>query len=200
MSELEIQSPPGATPLSDEARKGLIPTYITKMGELNELEQKNIQSAVVWLQKKKTKSILEIKFIFELHKKMFGDVWRWAGTQRVSGTNIGVEKHQITTMLGVLLADVKYWLEHNTYPIDEIAVRFHHRLVQIHPFENGNGRHSRLITDLLIEQNGSEPFTWGTKKHDGLLEYQGNRREEYIKALKLADQHKYEQLLLFVRS
>ena len=200
MSKFEIQYATGATLLSDVARKGLISDYITTHAELNELEQKNIQSAHIWLQKNKSKEILEMKFIYELHKKMFGDVWRWAGTQRTSDTNLGADKHQIAIMLGTLLGDTKFWLEQKTYPIDEIAMRFHHRLVHIHPFENGNGRHSRLIADILLEQHGETAFSWGTKKYDGPLETKSNRRDKYIAALKLADNHQYDELLDFVRS
>jgi Fic-DOC domain mobile mystery protein B len=86
----------------------------------------------------------------------------WAGQFRKTPRNIGVDACQIGPMLRQLLDDVRYWVEHQTYAPDEIAVRFHHRLVWIRPFPNGNGRSSRLAADLLITQLGSERFSWGS--------------------------------------
>lgn len=185
--------------MNDE-REGLIPDYITTHGELNELEQDNIQSAILWAQKKKSGDILDTGFVYELHRQMFNKVWRWAGKSRVSGKNIGVDWHLISTQLGQLLTDASYWIENQTYSWDDIAARFHHRLVQIHAFPNGNGRHARLMTDLLLETNGQTPFSWGIKLGSTPLEVESDKRREYIAALKAADQHKYDLLLKFVRS
>ena len=127
---------------------------------------------------------------------MYGHVWRWAGQYRSSGKNIGVDAYRIPTDLRQLLHDCRYWIEHGTYDADEIAARFHHRLVQIHPYPNGNGRHARLATDLLLRSMGYEPFSWG----GGDLLDQGEIRARYITALQAADKHDIAPLLAFVRS
>ena len=132
-----------------------------------------------------------------LHQKMFGKVWRWAGTFRRSGKNIGVDWVQIPVHLHTLLQDVRYWVEHKTYPSDEIALRFHHKLVWIHLFPNGNGRHGRLMTDILLKDIfKQEPFTWNIKN----IDVGDNVRSFYLKALRAADQGDYTMLLEFVRS
>ena len=200
MTIFEIKYPPGATPLNDEERAGLIPDYIATHGELNELEQKNIQSAMLWFQKKRTTKILDQGFVYELHKQMFKEVWRWAGRIRTSGKNIGIDWHQISTQLKLLIDDTKFWIENDTYTWDEIATRFHHQLVHIHIFPNGNGRHARFITELLLESHGQKPFTWGIYNNPTPLETESERRKEYIAALIAADAGSYGLLLKFVRS
>ena len=200
MTKLEISYPSGATPLDPDEREGLIPDYITTQGELNELEQKNIQQANLWVKKRRPVEPLDPGFAYELHKQMFNQVWKWAGRTRTSGKNIGIDWHQISTQVAQLLADTKYWLEHKTFPVDEVAARFHHRLVQIHAFPNGNGRHARLLTDLVLETNGQEPFSWGMKMGQTPMETEGKRRQEYIAALRAADKNDYKPLMVFVRS
>jgi len=140
--------------------------------------------------------ILSEEFIRALHKRMFGDVWKWAGSHRQSERNIGIDAYRIANELGALPGDVKYWIEHETYPPDEIAIRFHHCLVAIHPFPNGNGRHARLMADLLIELLDGEPFSWG----GGHLTDVGNLRMRYVAALQAADKHDIAALLEFARS
>ena len=127
---------------------------------------------------------------------MIGDVWHWAGKFQRTGKNIGTEAYRITPELAAMFDDVRYWVECNTYGSDEIAVRFHHRLVSIHAFANGNGRHARLMADLLIEQLGGEPFSWG----GGRLTDEGELRRLYIAALKAADNHDPGPLIAFARS
>ena len=200
MGKLEIKYPKGATPLSDEELQGLLPDYITTREELNELEQKNIQAALLWLRRKHPKDVLVPEFTYDLHKRMFGDIWRWAGKARATEKNIGIDPSLIATELWNLLSDTRYWIVHQTYSWDEIAVRFHHRLVKIHIFPNGNGRHSRLITDLLLEVNHQAPFTWGSKNNPSPLEVEGKRRQEYIQSLIKADKGDYQPLIHFVRS
>lgn len=200
MTPFEITYPPGATPLDPDEIAGLIPDYITTQAELNELEQKNIQEAVVWAQNRRSSDVLNLGFINELHRRMFGQVWKWAGKARTSGKNIGIEWSQIATQLAQLLADTKYWIEHESFPTDEIAARFHHRLVQIHAFANGNGRHARLMTDLLLGELGHAPFSWGMRTSKSPIETAGVRRQEYIAALQAADRNDYSLLLKFVKS
>jgi Fic-DOC domain mobile mystery protein B len=190
--------PRGATPLDPEEMAGLKLRHITARGELNRWEQENISEAMDWLDKRKNKTeILAEEFIKKLHEKMFYKVWTWAGSFRRSKKNIGVDWTRIGVDLRQLLDDVQYWIEHKTYPADEIAARFHHRLVFIHPFTNGNGRHSRLMADILLaDVLGQKPFTWG----NGDLIAKGNVRNRYVDALILADRQDYSKLLEFVRS
>ncbi len=184
-----------ATLLTEEEREELIPTYITLRSELNEAEQANILAAQKWAFTRK-RDILDERFLAQLHKRMFGRVWRWAGTFRRTARNIGVEAYRIPTDLHQLLEDIRYWIENSTYKSDEIAARFHHRLVQIHPFPNGNGRHARLATDLLLTRMNRPRFTWGRVN----LADPGETRQQYINALRAAEQHDISPLLLFVRS
>jgi Fic-DOC domain mobile mystery protein B len=183
------------TPLTAEEREQLIPAYITLRHELNEAEQINIGQALRWTTARK-RDVLDQNFLRQLHKRMFGDVWRWAGQYRTSARNIGVDAYRIAMDVRQAIGDACYWIEHKTYPPDEIAVRFSHRLVAIHPFPNGNGRFSRLIGDLLAQQLGQEPFTWGRAN----LVDAGETRARYIEALRAADNHDIKPLLLFARS
>lgn len=184
-----------ATPLTPDERNSLIPTYVTLRGELNELEQQNIADADRWSFGRKRK-VLSTAFLLGLHRRMFSRVWRWAGKYRRSERNLGIDSYRIETELHQLLDDVRYWIDHQTYPSDEIAVRFHHRLVSIHPFPNGNGRWSRLAADLLSVSLGGERFTWGSAN----LQTPSDVRRTYIAALKAADNHDVEPLLAFARS
>lgn len=195
MNDLFAQ-PDDATPLTPEEQEGLKQTWITTRADLNEAEQINIDEAVAWTAKLGDREILTEEFVFDLHKRMFGDVWTWAGTRRNTGKNIGVDPPQIYIRLGGLLKDARFWIQGAIYPPDEIAMRLHHGLVFVHPFPNGNGRHARLIADLLISQLGSEPFSWG----GGTLQEIGEVRENYIHALRQADNHDFGELLAFARS
>lgn len=181
--------------MTPDDRKGLIPSDIAYRSELNRAEQENIARAQDWALSRR-RNLLTEKFVKDLHGRMFGDVWRWAGDFRSSERNIGIAHSQIPMALRELLADTAAWIEHNAYPPDEIAVRFHHRLVQIHPFPNGNGRHSRLMADLLVVQLARERFTWGSVH----LQDAGEVRRRYIEALKAADNHDIGPLLAFARS
>jgi Fic-DOC domain mobile mystery protein B len=187
----------GATPLDPDEMHGLIPSHITTQGQLNEWEAVNILEAENWLfSTANPGNFLTIDFIRLLHKKMLGNTWKWAGTFRNTAKNIGVEAPKITMELKNLLDDVTYQIIHNTYPIDEIAYRFHHRLVLIHPFPNGNGRHARMTTDFLLAQAGNQKFTWGKEN----LLAEGPTRKKYIEALRQADKQDYIALAAFVRS
>ena len=165
--------------------------------ELNEWEQRNMTDAYSWLDRTRRKDILSEAFIRKLHEEMFGKVWAWAGKYRRTDKNIGVDWTQISVRFRELLNDVRYWIDHETYSPDEIATRFHHRLVQIHLFSNGNGRHARVMTDVLLEKVlKQEPFSWGS----GNLFEEGDVRATYIQALRSADRHDYQPLIDFVRS
>lgn len=187
----------GATPLDQDEINGLIPLHIATQGQLNEWEAANILKAESWLFSSADHGdFLTIDFTKLLHVKMFDDTWTWAGEFRSTERNIGVTPFKITTDLNNLLEDVRYQIIHEIFPLDEIAYRFHHRLVAIHPFPNGNGRHARLMTDLLLVQAGQPRFTWGRKK----LDAEGPMRKQYIDALRYADRHDYSALAAFVRS
>jgi len=184
-----------ATPLEAEEREQLIPTYITNRAELNEAEQIGITDADRWAFSRK-RNVLDINFLRQLHKRMFGRVWRWAGEYRTTARNIGVEAYRIAADLGQLMSDVEFWIAESTYEPDEIAVRFHHRLVFIHPFPNGNGRHARLAADLLAVALGRDRFTWGSVN----LAEPAQTRAAYVAALQAADNHDMTKLLQFSRS
>jgi len=184
-----------ATPITPEERNALIPTHVTLRSELNELEQQNIIDAEQWAFARKRRLLSE-SFLRRLHRRMFNRVWRWAGRYRTSEKNIGVAPYLIEVQIREFLDDAHYWIEHNAYAADEIAVRVHHRLVSIHPFPNGNGRWSRLVADLLIVSLGSARFTWGQQN----LHAAGDVRERYIDALHAADSHDIRPLLAFARS
>jgi Fic-DOC domain mobile mystery protein B len=189
---------PGATPLDEETLRGLIPN-LTTQGELNEFEAKNIADAIRWASssRKLKKDLLSVSGLILLHKKMFEQTWTWSGQFRTRETNIGVTPHRIQTDLGILLGNVQFWFENKTYQVDEIAIRFHHRLVWIHPFPNGNGRFSRLATDLLLEFNQQKKFKWGQQD----LAQATQDRELYLKALRRADRtDDYYELLKFAKS
>jgi Fic-DOC domain mobile mystery protein B len=193
-----FQESDDATPLEPEERQGLLQSSITYRHELNEAEQENITKAVAWAHARRQRrtNLLTDNFVRALHRRMFGDVWEWAGQYRHTERNIGVAPHRIANDLAMMLDDVRYWVEHKTFPPDEIAVRLHHRLVAIHPFPNGNGRHARLMADLLAERFGREPFSWGG---DSLHDI-GELRRRYIDALRSADNHEIAPLLEFARS
>jgi len=192
---MHIDYPPGATLLDADELASMVPGHITTQGELNEWEQANIVQGNLWARKQR-KEILNDAFVRQLHKQMFGETWRWAGEFRKSNKNIGIDWPKISVELRKLLDDVHYQIEHASCPPDEIAVRFHHRLVVIHPFPNGNGRHARLMADLLVERLGQPRFTWGSRS----LVDTGETRQSYIAALQAADARDYAALLAFARS
>jgi Fic-DOC domain mobile mystery protein B len=183
------------TPLEAEEREALIPTHITLRAELNEVEQSGIADADRWAFSR-MRDVLDSTFLQGLHRRMFGGVWRWAGSYRKTPRNIGVDAYQIPVEIQTLIDDAKYWVAHETYPPDEIAVRFHHRLVAIHPFPNGNGRHARLAADLLAIQLDRPRFEWG----GGNLVEAAELRKQYVAALQKADNYDLANLLAFARS
>lgn len=194
------KQPAGATPLNPDEIEGLIPTHIVNRDQLNELEQENIIQAQIWLHSARFSKVNTAEFLRKLHKQMLGQVWRWAGAYRQSGKNIGVDAYQISASLKNLCDDVDTWIEFSSYPNNEIAVRFHHKLVFIHLFPNGNGRHARLATDVLLTKQLKErAFTWGRESIDGNIDKEGEIRSRYISALRKADAGDYSNLLAFVR-
>ena len=196
---IELQYLEGQTPLDEDEKEGLLIPTITIRKELDEFEQQNIEEAVQWsiLRKFRQDEVLTEGFLRSLHKKMYGNVWSWAGEFRKTNKNIGVDKWMIGQALGSLLDDVTYWIQNKVYTPDEIAIRCKHRVVSIHCFSNGNGRHSRLMADILVEKVfGREVFTWGTSS----LTKMGQARQAYLKAVRAADNGDYSLLLTFARS
>lgn len=200
MTKINTTYPDGATPLDPSETGDLIVDYISTQGELNTLEQSNIGDAYLWAEKTNLDHLLTATFILSLHKRMFNQVWKWAGKQRETNKNIGVAKESIMQELGVLLADTEFWIANKTYSSDEIAARFHHRLVYIHIFPNGNGRHARLMTNLLLKKIGEPRFTWGGNMDPTPLDVESKIRKLYISALRSADAGDYQKLVNFVRS
>lgn len=193
---MRIKTPTGATPLDSETLQLLIPNLTTQT-ELNEFEAQNIAEAMLWAANSQSlkKNLISATGIIRLHKKMFDETWQWAGKFRWKQTNIGVSPETIQNELGALLGNVQYWLDNKTYPLEEIAVRFHHKLVWIHPFANGNGRCSRLAADLLLQYNRGQKLNWGSQD----LAKESEIRNRYLKALRLADQNDYTPLMKFAK-
>jgi Fic-DOC domain mobile mystery protein B len=196
---LDLDDIDGQTPLEEEEKEGLLIPTIATRGELDEFEQQNIEKAIQWTLGRSFKPdiVFTEDFIRMVHKRMYADVWAWAGEFRKTNKNIGIDKWQIPTELRYLLDDIRYWHENNTYPPDEIAVRFKHRIVSIHCFPNGNGRHSRLMADIIIDNLYKLPvFSWGAAN----LNSECDGRAAYLKAVKAADLGDYSLLLTFARS
>lgn len=188
----------GQTPLDPEQINGLKIKTISTQQQLNEFEQTNINEALQWLNsKRKIKDVLSEEFMIQLHKRMLGMVWKWAGQLRRTETNIGIDWTRISMELRLLVDDANFWVEHQTYLPEEIAIRFKHRLVSIHCFPNGNGRHSRIMADLIaLHVFGLNKFSWG---HSSLVD-SSEQRKMYLNALKLADNGDFSQLIKFARS
>jgi Fic-DOC domain mobile mystery protein B len=195
---LKIDYIEGQTPIDEDEKEGLLIRTISTRGELNEFEQLNILEALEWtLNSKFTKEmILSEDFLLHVHKKMFGNVWAWAGTLRKTNKNIGVDKFQIGIETRKLIDDCNHWLDNNTFSPDETAIRFSHRLVKIHLFPNGNGRHSRLVADIFIKSIfGLQVFLWGSSD----LSKDTAIRKLYLKAIHEADNDNYKPLIDFAR-
>ena len=195
---LDLDYLDGQTPLDEDEKEALLIKTIATRGELDEFEQQNIEQAVAWSLGRnfKVDTVFTEDFLKAVHKRMYGNVWAWAGEFRKSEKNIGIDKWQIPTQLKALLDDTKYWIENNTYPPDELAIRFKHRLVSIHCFPNGNGRHSRLMADIVIEKLFKLPhYSWGA----GNLVKQGDQRTAYLSAIRAADAGDIQPLINFAR-
>lgn len=196
---LELSNAEGQTPLDEEERDGLLIPSIATRGELDEFEQQNIEQAIQWTISRSLNvdTVFTESFIRLLHKKMFSNVWKWAGGFRKTNKNIGIDKYQIPTELKYLIDDARYWYNKKTFSPDELAIRFKHRLVSIHCFPNGNGRHSRLMADIIIEKIYGQPlFSWGASKPY----HESDMRSTYLRALKNADKGDFDSLIQFARS
>lgn len=193
---MTIKYPDGATPLDADELSGLKFKHVTTREQLDHLEQANIQQGITWLQRYKGNDILNEEFIRELHRRLFGDVWAWAGDFRTTEKNIGIDPVHIGVQLRLLLDDTRYWIENGTYEAQEIAVRFHHRLVYIHLFANGNGRHARIMANAILTHIlKDDPIDW-SGGYD--LQKMNERREQYIQALRTADAGEIQPLLDFI--
>lgn len=195
---LDFETTEGSSPLEAEELEQLIPTNITTMDQLNEAEQLNIAAASLWAFSTKRSGVLSERFAKSLHKRMFEDVWRWAGKFRTRAVNIGnVEAYEIGMRMHQIFDDARHWIDNEVFEPDEIAARLHHTLTVIHPFSNGNGRHARLIADVLLMNINQSPFTWGSGAD---LVQSGDVRGRYLLALREADNHDIKPLIAFARS
>lgn len=188
--------PEGSTPIDPDEADGLIPKHIENRAELNEWEQANIAAAEAWLATRRNHPVLDLEFLRGLHARMFGDTWTWAGHFRTTAKSIGIAAHQVPEAISNLIANTAWQIEHKVFEADEIAIRFHHELVRIHPFPNGNGRHARLITDLLLLKLGRDRFSWGS----AAIGRSSETRARYLEALRAADNGDLGRLRGFVRS
>ncbi len=195
MVDLSAPAGDGRTALSHEDLEGLIPTHIATRGDLFEAEQRNIADALL-RRPPPTAALLDDRYLRDLHKHMFGRVWTWAGKYRSRETNIGISPAEISLAVRSLVDDARAWIEYGAYESDESAVRFHHRLVAIHPFPNGNGRHGRVAADYLVLSLDGPRFTWGA----ALRRDTPSLRKEYQAALQEADSGSITRLLAFARS
>lgn len=186
----------GKTPLDPDEADGLLADQIDTRGALNAWEQANILRGQEWAYGRRGRPVLTVSYAQELHRRMFSDTWVWAGQFRRSGKTIGIDWTLIPSSVRDVLDNASYWMEHRTYPVDEATARLHHQLVCVHPFPNGNGRHARLLVEVLQWNLGLEPFSWGRHNSAG----PGQARVQYISALKQADQGDIAPLLSFVRS
>lgn len=192
----------GNTPIRSEEAEQLIPR-ISTMGELNEYEALNIVQAREWAfnsRTMKSNNPLEESYLRTLHAQMFDKVWKWAGTYRKNDLNIGCDPKEIVQRIPQLLGNTQYWLDQKTFPIDECLIRFHYQLVsKIHPFANGNGRHARMIADVIAVKYGRPEFSWGAAQN---LAAEGNARAAYLAALRSLDanENDIKPLLQFARS
>jgi Fic-DOC domain mobile mystery protein B len=184
-----VSGPADATPLTDDERRGLRLPVITR-DELNRAEAENISSAMSWLffsrRRLRPELVTQEAWLKRLHRRMYDQVWAWAGQYRTADRNLGVPHWQVRVDMRNLEADVNSWLADTStarYSNDECAIRFGYRLVVIHPFPNGNGRWSRLASDALIVALGGSRFTWGGAS---LTEPDALRRD-YVAALQSAD-------------
>jgi Fic-DOC domain mobile mystery protein B len=198
---MDLSYPQGATPLDPDEAAGLLPTHITTQADLNAWEETNILEGERWVARQTKRDPLTEGFVRDLHSKMFSHTWRWAGTFRSSNKNIGVDWPQVATRLRNLLDNTRHQIDHtpiagNSAECDALAIRFHHQLVWIHPFPNGNGRHARLMADTLALRLGQARFTWGSAS----LGSTGNARAHYLQALRTADEGSMDALIAFARS
>jgi len=193
---VNIKYPYGATPLDPDELEGLKFSHVVTRGELDHLEAANISQGFMWLKRKRQPEILTDSFVRTFHKQLFGEVWEWAGTYRKTEKNIGIDPLYISTKVRELMDDVRYWIDNDTFESLETAIRFHHKLVYIHPFPNGNGRHARYMADAIMEKVFNQPpIKWGNTEG---LQKTSAIRKRYIKALQKADQGIYDDLLEFV--
>jgi Fic-DOC domain mobile mystery protein B len=193
---IDLRYKKGQTPINEEEKSGLLIKTITLQEELDEFEQMNIEKAVEWViyTKLSQERILSEKFVKDLHKKMYDDVWKWAGSFRKSEKNIGISWPHISTELKKIMDDTQYWVNNQTYSPEEIAIRFKHRIVQIHCFPNGNGRHSRLMADIIITSIfDKEIFSWCKSN----MVKADETRSKYITSLKEADNGNIAPLIAF---
>ena len=195
---MEFQYAPGATPLDPDEAAGLVPSHITTQADLNAWEQANILQAVRWVARQKKRDLLTEGFVRDLHRRMFDQTWKWAGTFRQSNKNIGVDWTKVAVKLRNLLDNTRFQIDHKVFEPDELVIRFHHQLVWVHAFPNGNGRHARLMADVLAQQLGRPRMTWGGA--DVELVSMGTVRDRYLKALREADQGQWSALIAFARS
>lgn len=191
------EPPAGPTPIDEEEREGLLQPVLTQ-GALNAVEAVNVLAAYdLHLGRRKPADArwLDEPFLRRVHRDMLGDVWKWAGAYRAREKTIGVAPERVAEELGQLLGDFRYWQEHpDAMPVLERAARLHHGLVRIHPFNNGNGRHARLVCDVYLRSQGHALPVWPAG-----LNAEGEPRTAYLAALRAADRGDTAPLVAFMR-
>ena len=176
----------GSAPIAPGDQARLVPSLSTR-AQLDEIERLKINAARVWAMRAavlQRSDLLTEPFARELHRRMFGGVWRGAGRYRTFERAPGWEAHRIPEGVRMFLDDAEGWIRFSTYPVRESAVRLHHRLVAIHPWSNGNARHARLLADVVVASQGEEPLTWGAGSPSSGL---GTSPSRYADAIRAAD-------------
>jgi Fic-DOC domain mobile mystery protein B len=189
---MPVETPSANSVITPEERALLLPSLSTR-AQLNEVERLGINAARVWALRAtvlQRGDLLTEAFSRELHRRMFGGIWRGAGRYRTTGREPGWEPHRIAEGVGMFLDDTDGWLRFSTYPVHEAAVRLHQRLVAIHPWSNGNGRHARLMADVVVASHGEKPLTWGSRDPE-------SARRRYAEALRAAETGDVAPLLQF---
>lgn len=195
MADDLFEQPDDATPLRPEEAAALRVPVVDRR-QLNEIEAANVASGRAWALRSR-KDCLTADYLCELHKRMFGDVWRWAGNYRTFDVNIGNTPFvQVPVEVRQVLDDARYWMDNGTYAPAELAVRLHHRLVLVHPFVNGNGRCTRLLADVVVKRLKAAPLSWGSVS----LAETGEARAAYVAALRDADNHDLDPLVRFAQA
>lgn len=162
---------------------------ITDLDLLYENEALGIIRAQQYILDLDANFVFDSRLILDLHHIVFGNLYLWAGKWRNVVTNIGIDVGKIPYAIAEYADHVNYMKNAAMDREGLVNCLFytHHRYTQIHPFNNGNGRTARLITDLVANMNGYQNIQLYVRDA-------GAERENYKAALKAADQHYNDKL------
>lgn len=192
MIKKDSTKPKGATSFK-ETKFGIIPR-----SKLVKLEAEGVARGLKFIKALSKKDLLiSSELILAIHKKSFGWIFpKWAGKFRqieveVSGYS-PPNFYEMPALMKQFCGDLDERLKHipsktevDNYlkEIISLIAWAQHRFVWIHPFNDYNGRTARLLTNLIFLKLGLP-----------LLEIKVESkkdRENYIKAMQLADKNDY---------